>query len=89
MEMKEDLVMYNDYRKTYIARVNGSWYAFEGDPLRGQVLSIGSDDPENGRWMARWTESGIKYVASPSPSRKAAYAKARRHGSYHGERDCW
>ena len=75
--------------KTYIKKIDSKWYAFAGDNNKGQVYSIGSDNPskESGgsRWFARWTENGIKYVASPSPSRSAAYSKARRHGLYGGE----
>ena len=77
--------MNNYLGRTYIAEVNGNWYAFEGNVSNGQVFSIGADNPERGRWMARCTSGGIKYVASPSPTRKAAYQKAKRHGNYCGE----
>lgn len=71
---------------TYIRKIDGRWYAYSGDRQRGQVYSIGRDNPsEGGRWFARWTDNGIKYVASASPSRKAAYEKARRYGEYGGE----
>lgn len=70
---------------TYITEINDKWYAYEGDLERDQVYSIGRDNPrENGRWMARWTDEGIKYVSSASPNRKAAVAKARRYGNYCG-----
>lgn len=70
--------------KTYIKCIEGRWYAFEGD--NGQVYSIGSDNPpEGGRWFARGTNHGIRYVASPSPTRSAAYQRARRWGEYSGE----
>lgn len=70
---------------TYITEINDKWYAYEGDLERDQVYSIGRDNPrENGRWMARWTDEGIKYVSSASPNRKAAVAKARRYGNYRG-----
>ena len=60
----------------YIARIAGKWYAFE---KRGyQVFSIGRDNPKSGRWMANFNEEGIKYVSSPSPTRNAAYQRARR-----------
>lgn len=70
---------------TYITKIEGKWYAFEGDTSNNQVMSIGNDDPREGRWFARWSDAGIKYVASSSPTRKAAYQKARRHGAYAGE----
>ena len=70
---------------TYIKNINGKWYAFEGDQERGKVYSIGSDSPKEGRWMANWCDSGIEYVAYSSPTRNAAYQKARRHGIYGGE----
>lgn len=69
---------------TYIREIDGRWYAFEG--VRTTVYSIGADNPKDGgQWFARWTDAGIKYVASPSASRNAAYQKARRHGNYGGE----
>lgn len=70
---------------TYITCINGSWYAFEGWIKHGKVLSIGSDNPSKGRWFAGWSKAGVKCVASASPSREVAYAKAKRHGSYAGE----
>lgn len=72
--------------KTYIKEIEGRWYAFEGDENDGQVYSIGSDCPKDGgRWFARWTDEGIKYVASASTTRHGAYQKARRWGEYNGE----
>ena len=73
------------YACTYIKQIEGKWYAFEGSKLKNQVYSIGADNPKSGKWMARWTDSGIKYVASSSASRNAAYQKARRYGKYCGE----
>lgn len=72
---------------TYIRKINGQWYAFEGRQGKNgyQALSIGADDPESGRWFGPWTDDGISYVATPSPNRKAAYQKARRAGNYCGE----
>ena len=71
---------------TYIKFIDGRWYAFGYDSRNYQVYSIGRDDPaECGCWFARATDSGIKYVASSSPSRHAAYMKARRNGHYCGE----
>lgn len=72
--------------KTFIREIDGKWYAYEANERNGQVYSIGADCPERGRWFARWTDSGIKYVASASPSRDAAYRKARRYGEYGGVR---
>lgn len=69
--------------KTYITCIDGKWYAFAGDPNNNQVYSIGNDSPRDGNcWFAKWTDAGIKYIASPSPSRSAAYSKAKRHGEY-------
>ena len=70
---------------TYITNIDGKWYAYGGDAKRNQVYSIGADNPKEGRWFGRWTNGGIQYVASPSPTRKAAYRKAKRHGNYCGE----
>lgn len=71
--------------RTYITKINGEYYAFAGNISTDNVYSIGSDNPPSGKWVARWTDGGIKYVSTPSPSRKAAYMKARRHGDYAGE----
>lgn len=70
---------------TYIREIDGDWYAFAGNKDKAQVYSIGSDDPERGRWCASWTNLGVRYVATKSPTRNAAYQKARRHGKYMGE----
>lgn len=72
---------------TYVACIRDKWYAFAGDPGRDQVYSIGKDCPPpsvGSRWYAVWTEYGIQYVASPSPSRRAAIAKAKRWGRFEG-----
>lgn len=75
--------------RTYITKISGEWYAFAGDTAKDQVYSIGSDQPPKNSggycYFARWSDGGIVYVASPSPSRKAAYQKAKRHGDYFGE----
>ena len=65
--------------KTYIRKIEGKWYAFAGDEDKYQVYSIGRDNPDQRgcRWFANWTDGGIRYVASPSPTRAAAYAKAK------------
>ena len=71
--------------KTAIKCIDGKWYAFAYDD-NGEVYSIGADNPrDGGRWFARPTDGGIKYVSTPSPTRKAAYQKARRNGVYVGE----
>ena len=71
---------------TYITNINGSWYAYAGDPIRNQVYSIGPDSPgTGGQWFAGWTESGIKYVACACKTRSGAYKKAKKHGIYCGE----
>lgn len=79
----------------YITKIDDRWYAFRGDMKSDQVYSIGADSPilnrdsnghvKRGEWFARWRDAGIKAVASPSPSRSAAYQKARRNGEYGGE----
>ena len=71
--------------KTYIKNIDGHWYAFAADETKNQVHSIGADSPRNGTWCSRWTDSGIRYVATRSPSRSAAYQKAKRYGEYAGE----
>lgn len=71
--------------KTYISKIDSKWYAYAGDTQKYQVYSIGSDNPSDGRWFARWSDKGIRYVASASASRSGAYQKARRHGEYQGE----
>ena len=69
---------------TAIKCIDGNWYAFAYS--ESEVYSIGTDCPRgSGRWFASCTDSGIKYVASPSPTRKAAYNKAKRYGRYTGE----
>lgn len=70
---------------TYIRNVDGKWYAFAQGDDKWQVLSIGADNPPTGRWYASRTDAGIRYVATPSPNRKAAVSKARRNGCYAGE----
>lgn len=74
--------------KTYITNIDGNWYAFAAE--RDNVYSIGADSDGAAKsggycWVARRTAEGVKYVASASPSRNAAYQKARRHGDYDGE----
>lgn len=75
-----------DRRETYIREINGKWYAYEWDKSHGRVLSIGNDNPrDSGRWIANRSDGGIRYVATASPTRDAAYRKARRWGKYCGE----
>ena len=75
--------------KTYITKINGEYYAFAGDTAKDQVYSIGADQPPQDSggccYFAGWSTCGIPYVATPSPNRKAAVAKAKRHGEYRGE----
>lgn len=71
--------------KSYITCIDNAWYAFGGDTDKNQVYSIGRDNPDEGKWFATWTDTGIKYVSSPSPSKAAAYSKAKRAGQYCGE----
>lgn len=71
--------------KTYITKIDGKYYAFAADTTHNQVYGIGRDRPEKGLWFASWSSSGIQYVATPSPTRSAAYQKARHAGEYCGE----
>ena len=70
--------------KTAIKLIDGNWYAFAYRD--NEVYSIGNDRPKDGGyWFARCNDGGIRYVATPSPTRKSAWAKAHRHGTYTGE----
>lgn len=70
--------------KTAIKKIGEGWYAFSFDD--GHVYSIGADSPKDGgQWFAGRTNAGIQYVSTPSPTRNAAYQKARRNGEYTGE----
>ena len=76
--------------KTYIQQIDGKWYAYAACEEKYQVYSIGNDSKDaqeaGGQcYVARWTDAGVKYVASASASRNAAYQKARRYGDYNGE----
>lgn len=76
--------------RTYIQNIDGKYYAYAADPAINQVYSIGADQKQAERagaffYCAKWTDAGVKYVASPSPSRQAAIAKAKRGGKYCGE----
>ena len=75
--------------RTYITEINGKYYAFAGDTAKDQVYSIGADQPSKDsgffRRVSVWSLHGVLYVASPSPNRNAAIAKAKRHGDYFGE----
>ena len=71
--------------KTYIKCIDDFWYAFEVDWMRNRVLSIGKDSTCGFRYITDLSDAGIKYVATSSPDRKAAYKKAARRGNYCGE----
>jgi len=77
---KQEVIM-----DTYVTEISGVWYAYAARDYT--VFSIGRDCPISGRLCARYTEDGIKYVASASPSKRAAIAKAKRHGEYGGTVD--
>lgn len=70
--------------ETHIKRIYGKWYAFA--TAGNDVYSIGADNPKQPGclWMARATDTGIQYVATPSPNRNAALKKANRNGTYGG-----
>lgn len=69
--------------KTYVKEIDGKWYAFALNEERAQVYSIGKDSYDGSRFAGR-TDSGIKYVASSSPTKRAAIEKAKRAGAYCG-----
>jgi len=70
---------------TYISKIGDWWYAYEWNLEKNEVYSIGDDNPkEGGRWYARFSDVGIKYVAMPLATRSGAYKKARRCGEYGG-----
>lgn len=75
--------------KTYVKQIDGKWYAFAANYEDYQVFGIGRDCPPVSSgcycYCAKWTDNGIKNVATPSPSRAAALKKARRHGEFGGE----
>lgn len=71
--------------KTYVKEIDGKWYAFALNEARAQVYSIGKDAYDGSRF-AELTDSGIKYVASNSPTKRAAIEKAKRAGAYCGIR---
>ena len=65
-----------DKMKTLISNIDGKWYAYAVE--KDNVYSIGADSAGARRsggyaWTARWTDSGIQFVSSPSASRAAAY----------------
>ena len=62
-----------------IAEIDGEFYPYQRWGNSSIVDIGGRDRPANGgHWTARETESGIKYVASGSPSLKAALMRIRR-----------
>lgn len=70
-----------------IWEIDGEFYPVQnlGD---GQVMDIGGRDApaqRGTRWFANATESGVKYVASGSPTRSAALARIRRAFPNEGE----
>ncbi len=61
----------------YITKIDGLWYAFEGDLENNSVCSIGTDNPTHeNRWCSKWTDEGIKYVARGVKTKSAAIKKA-------------
>ena len=76
----------------YITQIDGKWYAFQHK--HGNIYSVGRDIPRGGRWTAWMTPEGVRYVATPSPTRNAAYMKAKRacevyDDRYGGEVTVW
>lgn len=73
-------------KKTILEKANCAIWEIDGQfwPVQnfgdGQVCDIGGRDAPHGggRWVARATESGVKYVSTPSPTRAAALARIRR-----------
>ena len=76
---------------TYVMMIGHEWYAFAGNLRDNQVYSIGKDNPPKSNpvadcYFASFNEgAGVPWVAKPSPNRKAAVSKAKRHGDYSGE----
>lgn len=64
---------------TYIAELNGQWYAYGADHDRDLVIDLRND-----KNTAPWSAENIAAIGSLSPSRSAAYQKAVRHGTYIG-----
>lgn len=63
-----------------IWEIDGQFYPVQ-NLVEGQVTDIGGRDAPAQRstsWFANATESGVKYVASGSPTRAAALARIRR-----------
>lgn len=73
--------------RTYIANVQGRWYAFRADISLNRVLAIGNDRPLDAskQYAGSLTASGVRFASLPCPTRSAAYQKARRNGEYAGE----
>lgn len=64
---------------TYIAELNGQWYAYGADHDRHIIIDLDNNDN-----TAPWSPESIVSIGSLSPSRSAAYQKAVRHGTYIG-----
>lgn len=62
---------------TYIAEIEGKWYAFAADKNFLQVYSIGSDCPKDGRcWVARCTKAGSTICGCPIPQPARGLSKS-------------
>ena len=64
---------------TYIAQINGLWYAYGADHDRNIVIDLRND-----KNTAPWSAENIAAIGALSPSRSAAYQKAVRNGTYIG-----
>ena len=72
---------------TYISEIDNKWYAYALDDERNQVYSLGPDcPPAGGVAFAHDSENGIKSVAVSCKTRSGAYRKAKKYGTYKGER---
>lgn len=74
--MKRDL--------TYVARIDGAWYAFGAVTEAEIAYTIGKDARQKGYDVAHLSCWGIPAICTPSPTRESACRRARRAGQYCG-----
>lgn len=77
-----------DANNTGIRKIDGFWYSFGyceySDTRPPQVFAIGADAPNSGKAIANFCDAGIKDIATPQKTRKAAAEKAKRYNSLYG-----
>ena len=69
---------------TYIACIDGLWYAFGAVIEEETAFTIGKDERQRGFDGAHLSRWGIPTFCTPSPTKEAARRKARRAGQYCG-----